>query len=107
MITTNRPKQHDGRVGGRKGAGEQGERPQLLSTQGDLHKLELEVVLESVGSDVAQFARCDGAGEEEEKQEKVEEEERRGEKRKIIKAKLKLDIVRQMTWTVKKRDILF
>lgn len=33
-----------------------GERPWLLSTQGHLHKLELEVVLEGVGSNEAQFA---------------------------------------------------
>lgn len=73
-----------------KGAGEQRERPQLLSTQGHLHKLELEVVLEGVGSDEAQFARCDGAGEEEEKQEKQGRcKKRREEMRKSITAKFK------------------
>lgn len=47
-----------------------------LSTQGHLHKLELEVVLEGVGSNEAQFARRDGAGEEDE--EKGGEEGRGG-----------------------------
>lgn len=63
--------------GGWKGGGEQAERLQLLSTQGHLHKLELEVVLEGVGSDEAQFARCDGAGEEEKKQDRHSEERRK------------------------------
>lgn len=77
MIKTNRPIRT--RVttrwvtgeGGWKGASEQrAERLQLLSTQGHLHKLELEIVLEGVGGDEAQFARCDCAGEEEEKQDR-------------------------------------
>lgn len=63
-----------GKAGSRGGGGG----GQLLSTQGHLHKLELEVVLEGVGSDEAQFARCDGAGEEEKKQDRHSEEKEKG-----------------------------
>lgn len=41
------------------------------SRRGHLHKLELEVVLEGVGGDEAQFARCDGAGGKKEEQNKA------------------------------------
>lgn len=62
------------RWGWQEGAGEWG--TGFLTAQAHLHELELEVVLEGVGSDEAQFARCDGAGEEKEEQkEEMEEEE--------------------------------